>query len=63
MPNDDAPTFINPIAPSIDDVSGGDTVDDDRNWRDVLTFPEFDDSAPDFDEDAPGYGEDGEGRG
>ena len=60
LPGDDAPTFINPIAPSIDDVSGGDTVDDDRNWGDVLTFPEFDDSAPDFDEDAPGYGEDGE---
>ena len=47
LPGDDAPTFINPIAPSIGDVSGGDAVDDDSNWGDVLTFPEFDDSAPD----------------
>ena len=60
LPNNDVPTFINPIAPSIDDVSGGDSVDDDRNWGDVQTFPEFDDGVPDFGEDAPGYGEDGE---
>ena len=60
LPNNDVPTFINPIAPSIDDVSGGDSVDDDRNWGDVRTFPEFDDGVPDFGEDAPGYGEDGE---
>ena len=63
MPNNDVPTFINPIAPSIDDVSGGDAVDDDRNWRDGRTFPEFADGSPDFGEDygeegTPDYGED-----
>ena len=58
LPNDDVPTFINPIAPSIDDAGGADTVDDDRNWGDVLTFPEFDDGSPDNSEGTPGEDDD-----
>ena len=60
LPDEDAPIFINPTTPSIGGNSGDDAVNDDRNWGDVLTFPEFDNGLPDFGEDAPGDGEGGE---
>ena len=60
LPDEDAPIFINPTTPSIGGNSEDDAVNDDRNWGDVLTFPEFDNGLPDFGEDAPDDGEDGE---
>ena len=73
LPENDAPIFINPLVPGTDGSAGSGTINDDRNWGDVLTFPEWDDDIPDFGEDGedvpddrqdgedgPGFGEDGE---
>jgi len=73
LPENDAPIFINPSVPGTDGSAGNGTLNDDRNWGDFLTFPEWDDDIPDFGEDGgetpddgqdsdntPDFGEDGE---